>query len=60
MYIGHCKEFLKLRFEVLAPCKSKFVRLSCFFQGRNTDHLQGSDMAYVSQNFGTEEGHQSQ
>ena len=34
---------------MLAPCQSKFVRLSGVFQGRNTDHLQGSDTSYVSQ-----------
>ena len=34
---------------MLAPCQGKFVRLSGVFQGRNTDHLQGSGTFYVSQ-----------
>ena len=45
---------------MLDLCQSKSLKLSCVFQGRNTDYLPGSDTSYVSQNFGTEESHSSE
>lgn len=60
MKIGLCKEFLKLRFKHQPLVRANLWGCQCVFQGRNTDHLQWSDVSCVSQNFGTEESRQSQ